>query len=209
MANMVICEDCGEEKEHYAKGLCSTCYKHQQHYSEGNTCLDCGTIITNEATRCKSCSNESLDRSRSHAGENNPNWRGGVVERNGRVFVYAPDNPMSDCRGYVRRSRLVLANKLGRNLTREEIVHHRDGNPANDNPDNLRLFENHAEHTRHHWRMRKAYGLLREFISQRQVAIDEARRFVLTSRLFLAMIESAKRARHSALQGLVFQNIIS
>ncbi|CDS48893.1 hypothetical protein [Polaromonas sp. CG9_12] len=40
---------------------------------------------------------------------------------------------------------------LGRYLRPEEEVHHKDGDPTNNHPDNLQVFATHAEHMRHHW----------------------------------------------------------
>ena len=51
--------------------------------------------------------------------------------------------------------RLVMEDKLGRYLTPEEEVHHIDGNRANNDPDNLRLFPNKATHAAHHRRLEK------------------------------------------------------
>ena len=39
---------------------------------------------------------------------------------------------------------------LGRFLTKKETVHHEDENKANDNINNLRLFENTGQHTKYH-----------------------------------------------------------
>jgi hypothetical protein len=50
---------------------------------------------------------------------------------------------------YVRRNRVVLAAKLGRALTAQEIAHHDDEDRENDAPDNLES-KTHAEHNRHH-----------------------------------------------------------
>jgi hypothetical protein len=49
----------------------------------------------------------------------------------------------------VRRSRVVMASKLGRALLVTENVHHRDEDRTNDSPDNLQLIGT-AEHNRHH-----------------------------------------------------------
>ena len=52
--------------------------------------------------------------------------------------------------GYdVRRSRVLLAAKLGRALTPQEHAHHSDEKPSNDTPDNVELLTA-AEHNRHH-----------------------------------------------------------
>tara|TARA_B100002019_G_C21235625_1_gene582560 strand:- start:424 stop:807 length:384 start_codon:yes stop_codon:yes gene_type:complete len=41
-----------------------------------------------------------------------------------------------------------MAESLGRPLTRQEVVHHIDGNKQNNSIENLELFENNAEHLR-------------------------------------------------------------
>jgi len=134
------------------------------------TCKDCEQPITRYAARCKSCANRLRSKGKNHKGKNNPNWQGGTRKTpEGRILLYAPDNPMSDGQGYVRRSRLVMSELVGRDLTREEIVHHRDGAPTNDSPDNLRLFKNHSEHTKHHQKIRKVYRLLRDAAFDKQL----------------------------------------
>lgn len=46
--------------------------------------------------------------------------------------------------------RYVMEQMLGRPLLDTEIVHHKDRNRANNNPDNLMLFPNQAEHLEQH-----------------------------------------------------------
>ena len=45
--------------------------------------------------------------------------------------------------------RVVMANIVGRPLRPEEVVHHKNENPADDRPENLRLYPSHAEHMRY------------------------------------------------------------
>ena len=116
------------------------------HYNKRNKCIDCGKRVTNKALRCRTCSNK---------GENNPRWKGGLIKTSGkkgiyRISVYAPEHPMSDSRGYCLRSRLVLAEKLGRNLEPEEICHHINFDKKDDRPGNLRQFRDHSAHTKYH-----------------------------------------------------------
>lgn len=63
--------------------------------------------------------------------------------------VYCPNHPAAQKDGRVYEHRLVMEKKLGRYLKDNEEVHHIDHNPRNNNPDNLMLFTNHSEHTRH------------------------------------------------------------
>jgi hypothetical protein len=50
--------------------------------------------------------------------------------------------------GYVMEHRLVMAKKLGRLLSRTEVVHHIDHNPSNNQEQNLVLYPSNAVHKR-------------------------------------------------------------
>lgn len=66
-----------------------------------------------------------------------------------RPHPFFPDTPVVHGGCYVRRSRVVLASKLGRALTPEEHAHHEDEDRDNDTPMNLGQLSP-AEHNRHH-----------------------------------------------------------
>jgi hypothetical protein len=74
------------------------------------------------------------------------NWKGGRnVTKRGYVEAWvAPDDPFACMRKlptcYVFEHRLVMARMLGRPLTDNESVHHRDGNRQNNDPTNLELW---------------------------------------------------------------------
>ena len=95
--------------------------------------------------------------------EKNFFWQGGVRTDTDRyVMVRVSDHPCRTHDGYVREHRLVMERLLGRYLLPAESVHHKDGDPANNDPANLMLFATHAEHMRHEWRERWAARLLRQ-----------------------------------------------
>jgi hypothetical protein len=81
--------------------------------------------------------------------ERNVFWRGGrTVDKTGYILLKRPNHPYANHSGYVREHRLVMEAKLGRYMTPVEVVDHIDGNPANNDPDNLRLFATNADHLR-------------------------------------------------------------
>jgi hypothetical protein len=86
-------------------------------------------------------------RGRGAPGERNGSWKGGVrVDRRGYILVYKPDHPFAAANGCVRLHRLVTEEKLGRYLTADEVVHHKDEDPGNNSPENLMVYATNAIH---------------------------------------------------------------
>lgn len=95
------------------------------------------------------------ERGRGSPLDRNYFWKGGRRrESEGYVLVKCPAHPHASKDGYVREHRLVMEHEIGRYLRPEEEVHHEDGNPRNNDPHNLRLFANHADHMRYEWAQR-------------------------------------------------------
>lgn len=69
---------------------------------------------------------------------------------NGYVEIMMPEHPNSRNNGTVYEHRLMAEKKLGRLLTKEECVHHIDGNRCNNTFDNLIVFKTNADHTAFH-----------------------------------------------------------
>lgn len=85
-------------------------------------------------------------------GSKAPGYRGGVSEHGHRGYrkILCPDHPNADASGYVFEHRLVCERLLGRYLTEDEIVHHRDSNRMNNDPSNLFIFHGHSTHYSFH-----------------------------------------------------------
>lgn len=72
-------------------------------------------------------------------GEDNHMWKGGrTVTEHGYVLLrVGTDHHLADVRGYAYEHRVVGETVLGRRLTADEVVHHRNHNRQDNRPENL------------------------------------------------------------------------
>ena len=96
-------------------------------------------------------------------GTGTPNWKGGrTVASNGYVLLRRPGHPMADVRGYIYEHRLVMAESLGRSLSKREQVHHINGVKKDNRPENLELTKDRNHHAvlhRYSMKWRGEYAL--------------------------------------------------
>ena len=65
--------------------------------------------------------------------------------------VYVPHNPMSKTRcGWLLEHRYVMSEHIDRSLTRDDIVHHKDGDKLNNDISNLELTDRVSHGYTHH-----------------------------------------------------------
>lgn len=114
-------------------------------------CMECGEHLKTKH-QTKFCS--VACRQKNWSGDGNPNWRGGKVKRAGRLAIYSPGHPDASDGRYVFEYRLVAAKKIGRGLLPTEVVHHINGNPDDNRPENLQVMTL-AEHARLEFYMRE------------------------------------------------------
>lgn len=90
-----------------------------------------------------------LSQSEAQSGPRNPSWRGGRILVGRYWYIHRPSHPHATGNGYVAEHRLLMEGVLGRTLLPGEVVHHKDGNPRNNDPANLELFASNGEHLSH------------------------------------------------------------
>jgi hypothetical protein len=124
---------------------------------EQRNCRKCGAVFSFTARPSlvrrgegKFCS-PSCSTSFNRTNKRSNNWRGGkkVVE-SGHVLVYVPDDPHARPDGYALEHRVLVSRRIGRVLYPSEVVHHKDGDPSNNNLDNLELLPSQSEHMKLH-----------------------------------------------------------
>jgi hypothetical protein len=89
-------------------------------------------------------------------GEKSSGWKGGryTTKRDKYIFVYCPEHPFAKRGGkggggYVLEHRLVMEKQIGRYLTKEEDVHHKNGIKNDNRVENLMLIS-HNQHYEGH-----------------------------------------------------------
>jgi len=80
-------------------------------------------------------------------GENDPNWKGGRLIKNGYIQILKSDHPYANNCGYIYEHRLIMEKKLGRYLTKDEIVHHINGIRDDNRPENLVIEDRETHQT--------------------------------------------------------------
>lgn len=81
------------------------------------------------------------------------------VDRNGYWYVCLPDHPNCSSQGYVAEHRLIMEGMVGRYLTDDEIVHHKNENRKDNRIQNLEIMSD-SEHKSHHIKESHAKGVL-------------------------------------------------
>ena len=96
---------------------------------------------------------------RGNRGARNGSWKGGVTfwRKAGNYppikYVRAPDwaEPMARKDGYIMEHRLLMAARIGRLLSRTEVVHHRNRDPLDNRVENLGLWPTNRDHKLWEW----------------------------------------------------------
>lgn len=88
-----------------------------------------------------------------------PSWKDGTtidksgyvlerVDRAGEFGYLIRSARRGDPRGYALQHRIRMHQKIGRALLKTEVVHHVDGDVANNDPANLEVFASNGDHLR-------------------------------------------------------------
>lgn len=167
-----ICQYCKKpfivylDKIHKGKYCSRACYQKGRWGNRAieKNCLTCGKTFKTFLVfkdRKKFCSKECYSKDmKNRTGIKHPRFKYKIAYgRHGRYFaVLSPHHPYADGKGYVMEHRLVMEKHIGRFLKPDEVIHHIDENPKNNDISNLRLMvktDHDQLHSVSRWTRRK------------------------------------------------------
>lgn len=77
------------------------------------------------------------------------NKSGITISSYGYILIHKKNHPMAGKDNYIPLHRLVYSEYLGRNLTRDEVIHHKNGIKTDNRIENLQLVSNSQHRTIH------------------------------------------------------------
>lgn len=123
--------------------VCKQCQKHffsKEHDNKTHTYLFCS----------QKCYGQY--RKENYSGKNHNSWKGGVTYANGYRYIYLPNHPYAEKKGYFMEHRKIMEDDLGRLLDPvNEVVHHKDGDILNNSIENLEVMSRAAHLLIHHF----------------------------------------------------------
>ena len=135
--------------------ICSDAFDHPSRATCSKACRYALVSRKHKANGIKPPGSDPEASRKRITGPNAPWWKGGrAMTATGYVRVLAPDGwqwpSMVDKQGRIREHRMVMALHMGRALARREVVHHINGDRADNRLKNLRLHASHSEHMQAH-----------------------------------------------------------
>jgi predicted amidophosphoribosyltransferase len=153
---MALCKTCNSIMSS-KRNRCYVCSPAKVKAGEIRNCATCSAEfyvqrnVANDAERNagKFCSRRCKYEAQRYKGKPESKW----LHSAGYVLVWCPTHPRAT-RGRVLEHILVAEQMLGRPISRDEHVHHIDGNRQNNSPSNLTVVTA-SEHAKLHYAMRK------------------------------------------------------
>jgi len=159
MSVTILCQQCQKKfkvlpaRVNIAKYCSRKCASNARKTKIKVNCKSCGISFKTYPSFIKRgfgkyCSKRCMIKART--GDKSSNWKGGrLKDSKGYILIYAPQHPFPTQGKYVYEHRLVMEKKLGRYLTSDEMVHHKNEIKNDNKEKNLKVLLR-GSHTRKH-----------------------------------------------------------
>lgn len=113
------------------------------HYSKCQVCGEQIQLVPSKTYRTKYCSLKCRDEDWKNnspiGGKKHWNWNGGRKKLSDYIYIQCKRHPNAIAYGYMAEHRLVMEKKIGRYLTANEEVHHKNGIKTDNRIENLEI----------------------------------------------------------------------
>lgn len=131
---------------HGGRGLCKSCYTLWRNYKDKLPIDILAQFVGGERTYLAYLKSLRLP----YRGKKHHLFRGGVTFRGGYRRVLVDNHPHIPKSRYASEHRLIMEKHLGRYLKQDEVVHHINGNKADNRLENLRVMTRSDHISLHH-----------------------------------------------------------
>lgn len=156
--NCLHCNKDFESDSKLSKYCSRSCYnkaksmRYRSRLSFNKICIYCKTSFITKHKDAEYCSSKCVSRGTANKKKKYidipdclENSSRKIDKKIGYVRVYAPMHHEANTWGYVYEHRLIAEQIIGRELTKDEIVHHKNGKRWDNRPENLEVM-NKIEH---------------------------------------------------------------
>ena len=168
-------------------------YRHGR-YVNGHTCCDCGTRIDPRSKRCYRCralannsfkgKKHSLETKKAIGKASSAKFTKEFIKRvyedkyqgnrhkaiNGYTLITSYDHPNRDSHNNVLEHILIMTEYLGRELTKDEIIHHINFIRNDNRLENLYLCDSRSDHGKVHYSINK---LIKELLEMNVIEFKD------------------------------------
>lgn len=132
-----VCTRCEKEFKTKDHLVCNRC----RYDANKHKCLDCDKLVVYSAERCISCTAKQRRKEKPIIAAGAYGWKDGrYIKPDGYVQIAVPNYISANKNRYMAEHRFVMEQHLGRTLTKDETVHHKNGVRDDNRIDNLELW---------------------------------------------------------------------
>lgn len=115
-------------------------YQRKRGWTGATSCQKCAVKLTSANNKGKKRDISIARRNSIRRGKEHPSWKGGrYVASDGYIMIKDPSIPTNGWKAYRKEHILIMEKTIGRRLTKDEVIHHKNGDKQDNQLSNLWL----------------------------------------------------------------------